>query len=72
MNCYGNGLQPSGVVQGKPAEFTIDTKKAGAAPLDVKVKLATDMIYYYTLSACKNLFVKNNRINGIRLIDLIR
>lgn len=37
MNCYGSGLQPNGVIQGKPAEFVIDTKKAGVAPLDVKV-----------------------------------
>ncbi|VVC42331.1 Hypothetical protein CINCED_3A018391 [Cinara cedri] len=37
VNCYGNGLQPNGVIQGKPAEFIVDTKKAGVAPLDVKV-----------------------------------
>lgn len=37
VNCYGSGLQPNGLVQGKPAEFTVDTKKAGNAPLDVKV-----------------------------------
>ncbi|XP_050427022.1 filamin-A isoform X1 [Adelges cooleyi] len=37
VNCYGNGLQPNGVVQGHPAEFVVDTKKAGKAPLDVKV-----------------------------------
>ncbi|XP_022174561.1 filamin-A isoform X2 [Myzus persicae] len=37
VNCYGNGLQPNGVIQGKPAEFVVDTKKAGVAPLDVKV-----------------------------------
>ncbi|KAL4100972.1 hypothetical protein QTP88_020993 [Uroleucon formosanum] len=37
VNCYGSGLQPSGVIQGKPAEFVVDTKKAGVAPLDVKV-----------------------------------
>ncbi|XP_025198819.1 filamin-A isoform X1 [Melanaphis sacchari] len=37
VNCYGSGLQPNGVIQGKPAEFVVDTKKAGVAPLDVKV-----------------------------------
>ncbi|CAH1731357.1 unnamed protein product [Aphis gossypii] len=36
VNCYGSGLQPNGVIQGKPAEFVVDTKKAGVAPLDVK------------------------------------
>jgi len=39
VNCYGSGLQPNGVIQGKPAEFVVDTKKAGVAPLDVKVIL---------------------------------
>jgi len=37
VNCYGSGLQPNGVIQGKPADFVVDTKKAGVAPLDVKV-----------------------------------
>ncbi|XP_025412899.1 filamin-A isoform X2 [Sipha flava] len=37
VNCYGNGLQPNGIIQGKPAEFVADTRKAGNAPLDVKV-----------------------------------
>lgn len=37
VNCYGSGLQPNGLVLNKPAEFTVDTKKAGNAPLDVKV-----------------------------------
>lgn len=38
MECYGSGLEPDGaVIVGKPAQFKIDTRKAGSAPLDVKV-----------------------------------
>ncbi|XP_013789840.1 filamin-A-like [Limulus polyphemus] len=38
VEAHGPGLQPNGVVQGQPTEFTIDTRKAGnPAPLDVSV-----------------------------------
>ncbi|GFR00533.1 filamin-A [Trichonephila clavata] len=38
VEAYGPGLQPNGVVQGQPTEFTIDCRKAGGhAPLDVSV-----------------------------------
>ncbi|XP_054724113.1 filamin-A-like [Uloborus diversus] len=38
VEAYGPGLQPSGVVQDHPTDFTIDCRKAGGhAPLDVSV-----------------------------------
>ncbi|XP_035216492.1 filamin-A-like isoform X2 [Stegodyphus dumicola] len=38
VEAYGPGLQPKGVIQGQPTEFTIDCRKAGGqAPLDVSV-----------------------------------
>ncbi|XP_066996805.1 filamin-A isoform X2 [Anabrus simplex] len=37
VECYGSGLERDGVTKGKPAEFTVDTRRAGSAPLDVKV-----------------------------------
>ncbi|GLH11660.1 Filamin-A [Gryllus bimaculatus] len=37
VECYGPGLKPDGVAKGKSTEFTIDTRKAGSAPLDVQV-----------------------------------
>lgn len=49
MNCYGSGLQPNGVIQGKPAEFVVDTKKAGVAPLDVKVTSEWPVLTFYVL-----------------------
>lgn len=35
MVASGPGLQKNGVAQGKPATFTVDTSKAGNAPLKV-------------------------------------
>lgn len=38
VEAHGPGLQPSGVVQGQPTEFTVDCRKAGGhAPLDISV-----------------------------------
>lgn len=38
VEAYGPGLQKTGLVQGQPTEFTIDTRKAGGhAPLDVSI-----------------------------------
>lgn len=37
VKASGGGLQPNGVSIGRPAEFTVDTRAAGAAPLEVKV-----------------------------------
>lgn len=37
VEVYGPGVETVGVVKGQPTNFTIDTKKAGQAPLDVKV-----------------------------------
>uniref|UniRef100_A0A336KFR7 CSON010271 protein n=1 Tax=Culicoides sonorensis TaxID=179676 RepID=A0A336KFR7_CULSO len=37
VKSYGPGLQPTGVTIDTPAAFTVDTKTAGDAPLEVKV-----------------------------------
>lgn len=37
VECYGKGIEKDGVSKGKPTDFTIDTKRAGSAPLDVQV-----------------------------------
>lgn len=38
VEAHGPGIQENGVCQGKPTEFTVDTRKAGApAPLEVLV-----------------------------------
>nr|CAD7196862.1 unnamed protein product [Timema douglasi] len=37
VECYGKGLEKDGAMKGKPTEFTVDTRKAGSAPLDVQV-----------------------------------
>ncbi|XP_068916696.1 filamin-A isoform X4 [Tenebrio molitor] len=37
VEVYGPGVEPSGVQKDVPAKFTVDTKKAGSAPLDVRV-----------------------------------
>ncbi|XP_043469574.1 filamin-A isoform X2 [Leptopilina heterotoma] len=38
VDVHGPGIQPEGVSSNKPTHFTIDTKKAGKAPLDVKIR----------------------------------
>lgn len=37
VKVHGKGIDPNGVSLGEKAEFTIDTKNAGSAPLDVKI-----------------------------------
>jgi hypothetical protein len=37
VECYGPGVQRDGVTKGQRAQFTIDTRRAGSAPLDVQV-----------------------------------
>ncbi|XP_075219680.1 filamin A protein cher isoform X2 [Lycorma delicatula] len=37
VECFGKGIERDGVAKGKPTEFTIDTRRAGSAPLDVQV-----------------------------------
>ncbi|XP_015833310.1 filamin-A isoform X1 [Tribolium castaneum] len=37
VEVYGPGIEPSGVQKDVPAKFTIDARKAGSAPLDVRV-----------------------------------
>ena len=37
MECRGPGLEKTGLLTKKPAEFTVDTRKAGEAALDVSV-----------------------------------
>lgn len=37
VKCKGPGLEKNGLVPGRPAEFQVDTRKAGDAPLDVTV-----------------------------------
>jgi filamin len=37
VECYGPGVQRDGVSKGQRAQFTIDTRRAGLAPLDVQV-----------------------------------
>lgn len=35
--CHGKGVERDGTHKGKPADFVVDARKAGAAPLDVQV-----------------------------------
>jgi filamin len=37
VECFGPGVQRDGVSKGQRAQFTIDTQRAGSAPLDVQV-----------------------------------
>ncbi|XP_060516412.1 filamin-A isoform X2 [Cylas formicarius] len=37
VDVYGPGIEPNGPQKDKPAKFTVDTRKAGSAPLDVRV-----------------------------------
>lgn len=37
VKCKGPGLEKNGLVSGRPADFQVDTRKAGDAPLDVTV-----------------------------------
>ncbi|XP_041952722.1 filamin-A isoform X1 [Alosa sapidissima] len=38
VKAYGPGLQASGLAVGKPAEFTVDAKQAGKAPLKIQAQ----------------------------------
>ncbi|XP_021916472.1 filamin-A isoform X3 [Zootermopsis nevadensis] len=53
VECFGPGVQRDGVSKGQRAQFTIDTRHAGSAPLDVQVLDAN----------CNNIDV-NVRSNG--------
>ncbi|CAL8082481.1 unnamed protein product [Orchesella dallaii] len=37
VECHGPGLEPTGNVTNKPSEFTVDTRRAGSAPLEISV-----------------------------------
>lgn len=37
VECYGPGVQRDGVSKGQRAQFTVDTRRAGSAPLDIQV-----------------------------------
>lgn len=37
VEVYGPGIQPTGILRGKPTEFTVDSRKAGKAPLEVEI-----------------------------------
>lgn len=37
VEVYGPGVEPAGVIKDEVAKFTVDTRNAGSAPLDVKV-----------------------------------
>uniref|UniRef100_V5GPF5 Filamin-A n=1 Tax=Anoplophora glabripennis TaxID=217634 RepID=V5GPF5_ANOGL len=37
VEVHGTGVEPNGVQTHVPAKFTVDTRKAGSAPLDVKI-----------------------------------
>ncbi|XP_035708450.1 filamin-A isoform X3 [Folsomia candida] len=37
VKCHGPGLEPTGCSTNKPAEFTVDTRLGGSAPLEVTV-----------------------------------
>lgn len=37
VECHGPGLEATGNVTNKPAEFTVDTRRAGSAPLEISV-----------------------------------
>lgn len=41
VDVYGPGVQLNGVQINTPAKFTVDTREAGPAPLDVKVNYTT-------------------------------
>ncbi|KAF2884976.1 hypothetical protein ILUMI_21197 [Ignelater luminosus] len=37
VEVYGPGVEPMGIQKGKPTKFTVDSRKAGSAPVDVQV-----------------------------------
>jgi filamin len=37
VECYGPGLEKTGLLTRSPTHFTVDTRQAGQAPLDVSV-----------------------------------
>ncbi len=37
VECYGPGLEKTGLVTGSPTQFTVDTRQAGEAPLEVLI-----------------------------------
>lgn len=39
MKAYGPGLQSSGLAVGQPAEFTVDAKLGGKAPLKIQAQV---------------------------------
>lgn len=41
VECQGPGLEATGNVTNKPAEFTVDTRRAGSAPLEINVSGGT-------------------------------
>lgn len=38
VKSHGPGLQQTGITTSRPTEFTVDTRAAGAAPLDIKIE----------------------------------
>lgn len=56
MKAYGPGLQSSGLSVGKPAEFTVDAKLGGKAPLKIQAQvcLCTVLCLRWTRKQCNN------------------
>lgn len=62
VKCYGPGLEPTGCIVNKPAEFTIDARGAGRGQLQIyaQVHFHTSpkcLMPHASLHWCKNLFV---------------
>lgn len=52
MKAYGPGLQSTGLAVGKPAEFTVDAKLGGKAPLKIQAQVCIRILFL-----CLNIIV---------------
>lgn len=65
VEVYGPGVENMGVQKGNPTQFTIDTKKAGSAPVDVQVKLCGDYICFLQFPITTVLKVMDSNCNSV-------
>lgn len=46
VKAYGPGLQSTGLAVGKPAEFTVDAKLGGQAPLKLQAQVCIYIFFF--------------------------
>lgn len=65
VKAYGPGLQSSGLAVGKPAEFTVDAKLGGKAPLKIQAQVCIGIIL-----SCTNTIETRRKIMIAFLLNL--